>query len=302
MLRRLACIACILLLLFSAACAPVSSPEGTVLLATFYPVYVAALNITQGVPGISVECMASPQSGCLHDYQLTSSDRLKIENAALIAANGLGMESFLDDVLHEKTVLDLSAGFDGILCGHEHEHAEDGDHAHSENAHIWLGIEGAVYQAQALADGLCSFDPANAQQYRSNAEAYIAKLRALQADMQSADLNRDTAIVLYHEGFAYLADELSLNLTAIVEREPGSAPSAAQLYETAQLVGQAESAVIFIEPGFDNSEAETLAHETGAAVYTLDPVTSGELNDPDAYLTAMRANLAVLTDALGGNA
>ena len=111
MLRRLACIVCICLLLMTCACTPAVSPEGNTLLATFYPIYVAALNITRDVPGVTVQCMASPQSGCLHDYQLTSADRLKIENAWLIAATGLDMESFLDDILHQKTVLDLSADY-----------------------------------------------------------------------------------------------------------------------------------------------------------------------------------------------
>ena len=38
---------------------------------SFYPVYVAALNLTDGVEGVAVESLTQPQTGCLHDFQLS---------------------------------------------------------------------------------------------------------------------------------------------------------------------------------------------------------------------------------------
>lgn len=38
--------------------------------------------------------MTKPQTGCLHDYQMTPADMKKLENADVFIANGAGMESF----------------------------------------------------------------------------------------------------------------------------------------------------------------------------------------------------------------
>ena len=42
--------------------------------------------------------------------------------------------------------------------------------------------------------------------------------------------------------------------------------------------------------------ARTIARETGATVYMLDPAVSGP-DDPDAYVKTMENNLEVLKDA-----
>jgi len=33
--------------------------------------YVMTLNVAGEAPGVTVECLAKPSTGCLHDYQLT---------------------------------------------------------------------------------------------------------------------------------------------------------------------------------------------------------------------------------------
>ena len=58
--------------------------------------------------------------------------------------------------------------------------------------------------------------------------------------------------------------------------------------------------VIFIEPQYNEKTAQTIARETGAAIYTLDPVVTGDLT-ADAmtdYLKKMEANAQTLKEAL----
>ena len=69
------------------------------------------------------------------------------------------------------------------------------------------------------------------------------------------------------------------------------------LAEGAYVPGETVKA-LFAEPQYPNRAAETIARETGAKVYTLDPIVTGEL-DKDAYETKMRENLATLLEALG---
>ncbi|MBE6722783.1 MAG: zinc ABC transporter substrate-binding protein, partial [Ruminococcaceae bacterium] len=57
---------------------------------SFYPVYIMAVNITNGIDGVQVSDMAGQQTGCLHDYQLQSSDMQALSSADLFIINGAG--------------------------------------------------------------------------------------------------------------------------------------------------------------------------------------------------------------------
>ena len=60
-------------------------PEGRLqVLASFYPVYVAALNVTDGVEDIALQSLAGPQTGCLHDYQLSPDNQIALEKADVL--------------------------------------------------------------------------------------------------------------------------------------------------------------------------------------------------------------------------
>jgi len=53
---------------------------------------------------------------------------------------------------------------------------------------------------------------------------------------------------------------------------------------------------LFVEPQYPTKTADTIARETGAAVYSLDPVVSGD-GDLESYETIMRKNADVLSEA-----
>ena len=63
-----------ILLLAGILALPARADEPLRVVTSFYPVYVAALNVTAGVPGVEVHNLTSPHIGCLHDYQLSAGD------------------------------------------------------------------------------------------------------------------------------------------------------------------------------------------------------------------------------------
>ena len=63
MRKKLICLV-LLLCLFTGGCA---AADGLTVTATFYPIYLAAINVCRGVEGVSVTCLAPPTAGCLHD-------------------------------------------------------------------------------------------------------------------------------------------------------------------------------------------------------------------------------------------
>lgn len=294
---------------FLAGCAPerVQSTD-RLILTSFHPVYIATINVADSIPGVRVENLTRPLTGCLHDYQLTPDDMRRLSKADVFVVNGAGMESFLDDVVKQRPGLRVIVASEGIpLMANEDgtdSHGQDADghdhaaHAEEVNAHVWVSVSNAATQVRTIAEGLAQWDSANATRYRANAEWYGARLDALGGQMRDSVAtltHRD--IVTFHEAFAYLAQDLSLHIAAVIQREPGSEPSASELAHTVELVRASGIKALFAEPQYSARSAHTIAQETGATVYTLDPVVSGPL-ERGAYVQTMESNLSVLMKAL----
>ncbi len=257
---------------------------------SFYPLYIMALNITNGIDGVQVDNMAGQQTGCLHDYQLQSKDMKNIEQANVFVINGAGMESFMEKVTSQMPSLCVINSSDGITLLR--------DDSGEANPHIWVSITNYIKQVENIVKGLAAADPENAAAYWKNAQAYTAKLSVLRDKMHQglSDITRRD-IITFHEAFPYFAEEFNLNIARVVNREPDSQPSARELAETIRLIRSSGVKAVFAEPQYPKSSANIVANESGATVYTLDPSVTGE-NDRNAYLDAMENNLKVLKEAL----
>ena len=259
---------------------------------SFYPMYVATINITDGVDGVEVYNMTKPQTGCLHDYQLMTEDMKTLEKADAFVINGAGMEDFMDKVTEQQKKLKVIDASRGIALIHD----EEGD-----NPHVWLSVTDAITQVRNIVDQLKEADPTHAAAYEKNAAAYIEKLTSLKSEMHAAlDTVPHKDIVTFHEAFPYFAKEFNLNIIGVVEREPGTEPTPTELQETIEQVNALPTKVLFTEPQYSPAAAETIARETGAKIYTLDPVVTGEATPAakNAYIDTMKKNMQVLKEAL----
>ncbi len=264
-----------------------------VVVTSFYPVYIATINVTRDVPGVEVINMTKPQTGCLHDYQLTPEDLKTLERANAFVINGAGMEAFLDKTLQQQPqlkVVDASKNISLLT-----------DQTGEENPHVWVSITNHILQVQNIAGQLAVLDPANAGQYKKNAEEYGKKLAVLRDTLQKtvADVPQ-REIITFHEAFPYFAKEFNLTIVAVIEREPGTDPSPKELAETIKTVKESRIKALFVEPQYSTKAAQTIARETGAKVYTLDPVVTGEAKPGayDDYIRIMEKNSKTLREAL----
>ena len=155
-----------------------------------------------------------------------------------------------------------------------------------------------MIQVQNIAAGLAEADPEHAEAYQKNAESYIARLTALNAELaeQLAPF-AGAEIITVHEAFAYFADAYNLHVAGVIANEPGEEPSTRDIADTCDLVTELGIRTLFVEPQYPQKAAETIARETGASIYTLDPCVSGD-GTKESYETIMRENAKVLTEAL----
>ena len=277
--------------------------QDKVIVASFYPMYVFAQNIVRDIPGVKVVSMTNDSVGCLHDYQLQPRDMVMLEEAAALVINGGGMEQFIDKVIAMRSDLPVVNASEGIQmrCSDD-QHGHDGhDHDHGSealNAHVWLDVELAMAQVQNIADGLAKADSENAQAYQQNAQAYIERLAALDSEIaqQLAPL-AGSEIITFHEAFTYFADAYGLHVAGVISQDSGEEPSTREIAKTCDLVLDLGVKALFVEPQYPTKSADTIARETGASVWTLDPVVSGD-GSMESYESIMRENARVLTEAL----
>lgn len=258
--------------------------------ASFYPNYIMAKNVLQNAPRVSLTMLAPPMTGCLHDYAPTVSDMKKLATADIFIANGAGMESFLERVLKQYPHIQTVNCSEGIKLINGHG-------AEGDNPHVWVGISEAIAQVKNIGKNMEKLDPEHKRLYKNNTMAYVSKLEMLRQEMHK-DLNqyKGKQIITFHEAFPYFAAEFELKIAAVIEREPGSEPSAKELANTIKIIRQNNIAALFSEPQYPALAARTVAKETGSKIYVLDPAVTGP-DDKEAYINIMKKNLQVLKNA-----
>ena len=258
--------------------------------ASFYPMYIMAKCVGRDVPGVSVTNLTTSFSGCPHDYALTTDDMKKLAGAQVFVANGAGIESFLERITAQHPDLKIIQISDGIPLLK--------DRSGFSNPHVWVSISNAMTQVKNLGRAMAEFDPVHKELYEKNTADYIARLEVLRLKMQSELAPyKGREIITFHEAFPYFAREFGLKIAAVVEREPGSQPSAKEMAQTIRLVKDNGITALFSEPQYPAAAAKAIAEETGIEVNPLDPAVTGP-DDYDAYLNIMENNLVVLKKAL----
>jgi len=304
---------------------------------SFYPMYEFTNNVAGDLANVHTLVPAGMEP---HDWEPTPQDIANIEKADVLVYNGAGMESWIDQVTdslsNSKLIqVEASHGID-LLEGseedeHDHEHAdttdthdhadeattEEHDHDHDAEAeeghthdhnhggldpHVWLSPALAVKEVRNIEAGLAQAAPEHAEQFKQNADAYIAKLEALDQDFKAAvaDSKRKDFIT-QHAAFGYLAQEYGLQQVPIAGLSPEQEPSAAQMASVIDFAKEHQVKTIFFETLVSSKVSETIASEVGAKTAVLNPIeglTEEEIAAGKDYIGVMRENLEALKLAL----
>lgn len=108
---------------------------------TFYPVYMIGLNIADQIDGIEVNSLTDLNTGCLHDYQLTTADMKLVSSADVLIVNGGGMEAFLEDIISNYPNITIINSSEGITMieNDGNEHTATVHEVHAEDVHVEEG-------------------------------------------------------------------------------------------------------------------------------------------------------------------
>lgn len=251
---------------------------------SFYPMYIAALNVVGENDHIRLENLSEPQTGCLHDYQLTPADMQLLSTADAFIINGGGIESFLGEVAEQYpdlTIINASEQVDLI----------------EDNAHAWMNIEDYMTQVKTIEAELSAADPADADQFSENADAYLAKLSSLKEQADAVKpLTEGKNIVIFHEAYEYVAEEFGMQVSYVMDLDEERQVSAGEVADVVRAVTDGGVRVILAEELYGKDMGDTVESETDAKVCYLDTLVRGDY-DADSYLNAMQQNITLLKEA-----
>ena len=321
---------------------------------SFYPMYIATLNIVDGVEGVRLENLSEPQTGCLHDFQLTPEDMKLLSTADVFVINGGGIESFMSDVAKAYPKLDVVEACEDVALlseddadsdhdhdhdadaesdsdhdhdheadtesdsDHDHDHEadteSDSDHDHDheadaesdsahdhdhgdENAHAWMSVPRYRTMVQTIASRLAEKDAKHADEYYANAKAYDAKLAVLEEKINSIkSLTNGQNIIIFHEAYAYVADDFSMNACYLLDLDEERSVSAGEIKQVIGAIKDDGVSVILAEELYGKSMGDTVSRETDVHVVYIDPLNRGEY-DKDSYLDGMEHNIELIKEA-----
>lgn len=304
------------------ACANAHTQEGEKsqdgklkVVASFYPMADFAQKIAGDLADIQT---LVPQGVEPHDWEPSTQDVRALEEADVFIYNGLGMETWAEDILAALTNTQLikveaSQGVELIELDHAHEHeheheeGEEGEHHehHHEgdfDPHVWLNPKNAQIELKNIADALKQADPKHADTFDSNLTSIQEKMAKLDQDYKDQLANtRTKTLVVSHEAFGYLCQAYGLEQIPIEGISADAEPDAQTMAEIIDLVKERGITTIFSEELVSPKIAEAIADATGAKVTLLNPLEGLSQADIDAgqdYISVMYTNLSKLVEAL----
>lgn len=258
-------------------------------------------DIAQNVAGTTAVVEAITKPGAeIHDYQPTPRDILKVRGADLVIWNGLNLERwfqrFMEDAKGVPSVI-LSDGVVPIPIS-------EGPYVDKPNPHAWMSPRNARQYADNAATAFSTADPANAEIYRANAEAYKKRITALDAPLRArlAGIPQGQRWLVTSEGaFSYLARDYGLRELYLWPINADEQGTPQQVRKIIDQVRANNIPVVFSESTVSDKPARTVASETGArygGVLYVDSLSAADGPVPT-YLKLLEVTVDTIAKGFG---
>lgn len=284
------------------------------IVATVFAEYDFLRNIAKDA--VNLEMLLLPGAD-LHAFDPTPKDIMKVQNADLFVTIGGESDAWADKIIDSidndelKTVrlVDCVEKVveEEIVEGMESEeqsHAAEETEEKEFDEHVWTSPKNAIQIVESLCETLSEMDSANAGLYRTNADAYIEKLKALDGKFTEVTEGgkRKEIVVADRFPFRYFADAYDLKYYAAF---PGCSTQTGASAETIafliEKVKEDDIPVVFHMELSSETMCDTICDETGAKKAQLNAVHNISKQDFEkgiGYLELMEENVEVLREAL----
>jgi len=246
-----------------------------------------------------------------HLYKPTRSDIVALNRGEVVFYNGLMLEGKMGDVLvrlarRDKPVYPVT---EAIL---EQEDYVMTDEENLYDPHVWMDVAGWMRAVEVVADRLSEFDPAHADDYRANAEAYLARLRELDSYVRRVigSIPEDRRVlVTAHDAFGYMGRAYGLEVRGIQGFSTESEAGVQDIERLIDFLVEREIPAVFVETSVADKNVRALVEGARARGHTVR--IGGELFSDamgpagtykGTYIGMIDHNATTITRALGGAA
>lgn len=234
-----------------------------------------------------------------HSYQYTPQDAAKItDTKLLILFDYKTYETFLEPLLRAA-----GGGTELVFAGSGVDRRTDLEHDGSD-PHIWLDPNNVIPCVEDIREGLTHFDPDGAAEFKSNADAYVAELRELDAwivEQVNQIPPEKRLLVTNHEALGYFAERYGFTVvgTVLESFSADASPSAQQMAALIDQINASGAPAIFLDAADNPALAQQVASETNVRVVSdlhLESLTDGP---PAAtYIEMMKYNVTQIVNVL----
>lgn len=226
--------------------------------------FTVIADMAQNVAGDAAEVSSITKPGAeIHEYQPTPGDIKRAQGAQLILSNGLNLELwFARFYQHLSGVPDVV-----VSKGVKPMGISEGPYNGKPNPHAWMSAENALIYVDNIRDALVKYDPANAQTYQHNADAYKAKIQTALAPVRAQldTLPADKRWLVTSEGaFSYLARDYGLKELYLWPINADQQGTPQQVRKVIDAINKNHIPVVFSESTVSDKPAKQVARETGA--------------------------------------
>jgi ABC-type Zn uptake system ZnuABC Zn-binding protein ZnuA len=219
-----------------------------------------------------------------------------------VLANGDGLDHWLD-----KVVKDSGSSARVVRLSGDVPLQLPGDEPGKHDPHWWQDPRNAIAAVRQIAVVLARADPGHAGAYRANADAYVARLRRLDATIAGCVAPLAPAqrkLVTDHDAFDYYARRYGFRIVgAVIPAQTTQAEaSAGELARLVRQIRREHVRAVFPEESVSPKVAEAVAREAGATARlrlygdTLGPKGSAG----ETYVGMVTANTDRILDGLSG--
>jgi zinc/manganese transport system substrate-binding protein len=256
-------------------------------------------DLARQVGGTNVAVMEIMRPGIdPHEFEPTPADVKMVVTANLVMFTGKGLESYL-------TKFEEAAGGTAkfVNVGKDIPSLTFSDDGKTiEDPHWWHSITNMRQATLVVATAFEKTDPANAENYRKNASAYLSSLCELERwiRVKLAELPRDRRkIVTSHDSLGYFARDYGFSIYPVKGINTNEDPSSGHVKQIIGVIRMNGVKSVFFET-IENPKAMTqILRETGTkAGGTLYSDGLGDSTEVNTYIAMMRHNVAAIVDGL----
>lgn len=245
-----------------------------------------------------------------HLFRPTRADIARMQRADMIFYNGLNLEGQMGDTLVQlartRPVFAVTELIDESVL------LDDEDYEGAFDPHLWMDVSLWMEAVEVVVLALSEFDPAGADVYRSNADAYLTELAELDAYVREVLASIPAArrfLVTAHDAFGYLGAAYGIEVIGVQGLSTESEAGLEDINSLVSFIVEKRISAVFAETTVADRALMAVIEGAGSRGHRV--AIGGELFSDamgpagtweGTYLGMIDHNATTIARALGGSA